>query len=211
MPGAFPSSVIVQVTAGRVSSLRLSGEETTEEEGTNAETTGAHSEAGVPEKEPSPLAPDLFELAWAAGSFLVLLALMRYVLYPRVAKTMDARNNLISSQLAEADAIRDAARAEISDYEADLAKVREEAAGRVDVARQQVESERTAKMAEVNARLADRRAAVAAEIDAAKAGAAAQVASAAGDVASHASSIVLGSTPSADIVRSSVAAVMGAN
>ena len=200
----MPNTVTVRVTAGRVSSFRLSGEETTEEEGTTAEGSAATTEL----KEPSPLKPDLKELYWAAGSFFILLALMRYVLYPRVAKTMDARNNLISSQLAEADAIRDGARGEMADYEADLVKVREEAAVRIDAARQQVESERTSKMTEVNARLSERRAAANAELEAVKAGAADQVAAAAGDVASHVSALVLGSSPNPDTVRNAVSTLM---
>jgi F-type H+-transporting ATPase subunit b len=200
------NSVIVQVNAGRVTQLRLSGEEgaTTTETAAAGETT---TEAAVP-KEPNPLQPDLKELYWAAGSFFALLLLMRYFLYPRVAKTMQARTHLISSQLAEADSIRAGAKGEVADYEADLIKVREEAAGVVDAARQTLEKERTAKFAEVNARIAERRAAATAEADAMKAGAAAQVSVAAQDVASHAAGIVLGAAPSADLVRTAVSNAM---
>jgi F-type H+-transporting ATPase subunit b len=204
------NSVTVQVTAGRVAHIRLPGEETTTTTVAGAEgeaTTESGTTAEVP-KEPLPLAPDLKELFWAAGSFFALLVLMRYFLYPRVAKTMEARNHLISSQLAEADSMRASAKGEVTDYEAQLVKVREEAAGVVDTARQTLERERTAKMAEVNGRLAERRAAAGVEADALRAGAAAQVSVAAQDVASHASQIVLGHVPSPDVVRTVVSDLM---
>jgi F-type H+-transporting ATPase subunit b len=204
------NSVTVQVAAGRVASIRFPGEESTETTVAGAEGE-AKTEAGTTEavpKEPLPLAPDLKELFWAAGSFFALLVLMRYFLYPRVAKTMEARNLLISSQLAEADAMRASAKGEVSDYEAQVGKVREEAAAVVDVARQTLERERTAKMAEVNARVAERRAAAGVEADALRAGAADQVSAAAQDVASHASRIVLGHDPSADVVRTAVSELM---
>jgi F-type H+-transporting ATPase subunit b len=203
------NSVTVQVAAGRVVYVGFPGEETTTTTIAGAEgtTTESGTEAKVP-KEPIPLAPDLKELFWAAGSFFALLVIMRYFLYPKVAKTMQARTQLISSQLAEADSIRAGAKGEVADYEADLVKVREEAAGVVDAARQTLERERTAKFAEVNARLAERRSAAAAEADAMKTGAAAQVSVAAQDVATHAARIVLGAAPSADLVRTAVSNAM---
>jgi F-type H+-transporting ATPase subunit b len=202
------NSVTVQVAAGRVVHVGFPGEETTTTvAGAEGTTTETGTEAKVP-TEPNPLAPDLKELYWAAGSFFILLALMRYFLYPRVAKTMQARTQLISSQLAEADSIRAGAKGEVADYEADLTKVREEAAGVVEAARPTLEKERTSKFAEVNARLAERRAAATTEADAMKAGAAAQVSVAAQDVASHAARIVLGAAPSADLVRTAVSDAM---
>lgn len=195
-------TVTALVADGRLLTLRVEGLAGSRPQAEEGSATGKVVE------EPSPLKPDLFELAWAAGSFLVLLALMRYVLYPRVAKTMAARENLISSQLAEADAIRADARGEVSTYEADLAKVREEAEARVNAARQQLESERSTKLAAANARLADARATATAEADAMKAGAATQVADAASDVAGHAARMVLGAAPSESVVRSAVATVM---
>ena len=78
------NNVTAVVAEGRVLSLLFAEEET---ETTVAGESGDHSTTAASgeeshsttevEKEPSPLAPDMFELAWAAGSFLVLLALMR--------------------------------------------------------------------------------------------------------------------------------------
>ena len=40
---------------------------------------------------PSPIAPEAKELAWGAGSFIVLALFMRFFLFPRLKKGMDAR------------------------------------------------------------------------------------------------------------------------
>src|SRR5215471_10761991 len=73
---------------------------------------------------PSPIAPEVKELVWGAGAFIVLAILMRLVLFPRVKKGMDARYGLIRDELEDADATRASAQAEMADYEAELAKVR---------------------------------------------------------------------------------------
>ena len=55
-----------------------------------AEEGEAHSEV-EPKDGPSPIAPELKELAWGAGAFVVFAVLMRLVLYPRMKKGMEAR------------------------------------------------------------------------------------------------------------------------
>ncbi len=93
-----------------------------------AEEGEAHSDV-EPKDGPSPIAPELKELVWGAGAFIVFAVLMRLVLYPRMKKGMEcpvlAR---IRAGHEQADAMRQAAQAEVADYQAQLAVVRAEAA-----------------------------------------------------------------------------------
>jgi F-type H+-transporting ATPase subunit b len=141
---------------------------------------------------PSPIAPELKELAWGVGSFVVFLILVRLVFYPRIKKGMDARRNLIESQLQQAERTRADAEGEVAQYQAKLAEVRAEAARRIDAARQVLDQERQERLAEVNARIADKRAAATAEVEAAKAAALGQIVDAAAEVAASAAQRVLG-------------------
>ncbi len=196
------------VANGSLVSLRLTATtDTTVAEATNVAETQTGTE--VVADDPSPLQVEPKELIVGLACFLVLLALIRYVFYPKVHGAMVARTEHVAKTLVEADAIRDGAHQEVADYQADLAKVRDEAAARVEAARQTIETERTEKMAGVNARLATRRTEAVAAGDAAKAAVADQVASAASEVASQVANMVLGKVPDAAIVRSAVATAMG--
>ena len=81
------------------------------------------AEAGTEDKGPSPIAPEVKELAWGAGAFIVLFVLMRLVLFPRVKNGMQARYGKIRDDHESADAMRAAARGEVADYEKALAGV----------------------------------------------------------------------------------------
>ena len=108
---------------------------------------------------PSPIAPELKELAWGAGSFIVLFAAHAVlVLFPKLKKGMDARYGRASVGDHEtADAERAAAKAEVAEYEARVGgRSRPRRASAVDAARQTLEAERTAPLAEVNAGIAAR-------------------------------------------------------
>jgi F-type H+-transporting ATPase subunit b len=165
-------------------------------------------EVAKPESDLNPIFPELKEVAWGFGSFLVLLVLMRVVLYPRLKRGTDARHALIADSHTQAEQMRQAARAEVADYEAELAQVKAEAAQRVEAARQTLEAERQARLTEVNARLAEARAAAAAEADAVRAAAQPQIAVAVADVASTAGRLATGKAPSFDVVKSVVEEVM---
>ena len=58
----------------------------TEAEGPEEE---AHEE--VDEDDLNPIFPELKEIIWGFGAFIVLAVLMRWVLYPRLRKGMEAR------------------------------------------------------------------------------------------------------------------------
>ena len=101
------------------------------------------------------------------------------------------------------------ARADVADYDAQVAAARAEAQKQVEAARATLEAERSARLAEVNARIAEKRAAAAAEVDAAKLAARSHVESAVADVASFAGQLATGKTPSPDAVNAAVAEAMG--
>jgi F-type H+-transporting ATPase subunit b len=159
---------------------------------------------------PSPIAPELKELAWGAGAFVVLAILVRLFLFPRLKKGMDARHELIRGELESAEATRAAAETELAEYNAELARVRVDANARIDAVRQTLEAERQAKLAEVNATIAERRAAAMAEAEATKAAAREQMASAASQIVALAAERVLSRPVDPDAARASVEAALSA-
>jgi F-type H+-transporting ATPase subunit b len=158
--------------------------------------------------DPGPIVPELKELAWSFGSFVVFALLMRFWLFPKLKKGMDARYQGIRSAHESADTERSNARAEVADYQAQVAAIKAEAAREVEGARNTVEAERQAKLAEVNARLADQRAAANAEAAAERAAAQDQIHAAVSDVAGRAGELATGRMPSADVVTRVVSEVM---
>lgn len=159
---------------------------------------------------PSPIAPELKEVAWGGGSFVVFAVLMRFWLFPRLKKGMDARYAGIRSDHEGADATRAAAKAEVAGYEAQLAGVKAEAAAHIETARQTLETERTARLSVVNAEIAAHRSAAAAENDAARVAVQSQIESAVADVSGRAIELAVGKRPDATLVNRVVADVMGA-
>jgi F-type H+-transporting ATPase subunit b len=170
------------------------------------------AEAGAEEEDtgPNPIMPEVKELAWGAGSFIVFALLMRLVFVPRIRNGMEARYGSVRTGLQEAEATTETARAEVADYEAALAEVRAEGARRVDAARQTLEGERQARLSEVNARIAEQRAGAAAEADAARAAVAQHVEAAVSDVVGRSVELAVGRTPDPEVVRRHVADAMSA-
>jgi F-type H+-transporting ATPase subunit b len=156
---------------------------------------------------PSPIAPEVKELAWGAGSFIVLFVIMRLVLFPRLKQGMDARYGKIRGDHETADSVRAAAKAEVAAYEAELATVKAEARQRIDAARVTLESERTAALTEANARIGARRAEAIEASDAAKAAAAEHIEAAVVDVSSRVTELATGRRPDAAQVSTIVSAL----
>jgi len=158
---------------------------------------------------PSPIAPEPKELLWGLGAFVVFLVLMRLVLFPRLKKGMEARYGKIQADLANAEATRAEAEREVADYQAALDTVRVEAVGRVEVARRQLEEERSAKIADANQRIAARRSAAAAEAEAAMTAARGNIEAAVADVAALTVELSVGARPDDASVSEAVGRVMG--
>jgi F-type H+-transporting ATPase subunit b len=174
----------------------------------HAEEEEGHSEVEIKEG-PSPIAPELKELAWGGGSFVVFFLLMRLFLFPRVKKGMEARYALIRSGHEGAEQVRASAQADVATYRSQVAELKAEATARVDAARAQLETERQAKLAEANAAIADRRAAAGAQAAAERQAAADQVGATVANVATRVTEMAIGTRPDAGAVQEAVSAVMG--
>lgn len=174
-------------------------DEAEEELGTNPDGELVEIEEG-----PSPIVPELKELAWGGGAFVVLAVLMRLWLFPKVKKGMDARYDLVHSEEEGADTARASARAEVAEYEAQLASVRAEAHERVNAARRTLEAEREERLGGVNAALGERRQAAMAEVDAERDAARGDVETAAADVVARTVELATGRRPDDAVVRSAV-------
>ena len=166
------------------------------------------SEAEGPESDLNPIFPEVKEVVWGFGAFVVLALAMRLFLYRRVRDGMTARYDRIEGDLETAEASTTSARADVTDYEAQLASVRADAQTRVEAARATLEAERTEQIAAANARIADKRGAAAAEVDAAKQAARGQVESAVVDVSARLSELAIGRRPSDDVVQRAVGDAM---
>jgi F-type H+-transporting ATPase subunit b len=166
-------------------------------------------EAAGPESDLNPIFPELKEVVWGFGAFVVLALAMRLFLFRKVRDGMTSRYDRIEGDLESAEASTASARSDVADYEAQLAAVRADAQTRVEAARATLEAERSEKIAAVNARIADKRGAAAAEVDAAKQAARGQVESAVVDVSARLGELATGRRPSDDVVRRAVGDVMG--
>jgi F-type H+-transporting ATPase subunit b len=166
------------------------------------------SEAEGPESDLNPIFPEVKEVVWGFGAFVVLALVMRLFLFRKVRDGMTARYDRIEGDLETAQASTTSARADVADYEAQLAAVRADAQTRVEAARATLEAERTEQIAAANARIADKRGAAAAEVDAAKQAARGQVESAVADVSTSLTELATGRRPSDEVVQRAVGEAM---
>lgn len=168
----------------------------------------AEGEATVEEKGPSPISPEMKELAWGAGSFVVFALLMRVVLFPRMKKGMNARYNSIRQGHENADTTRSSARSEVAQYEGAVLAAKSEAAKVIDAARATLETERQAQLTAANARIAGQREAAMAQADAVRLATRDQVEAAVVDVVISAVEISSGQRPDAATVARAVGDAM---
>ena len=150
------------------------------------------TEATTEEEPPNPILPVGKEIIWSFATFMLLFLIMRFYLYPRLKKGMDARYAHIRGQLEEAESVRASADAEVARYQAALAEVRAQASSRIDVARPQLEGERPQRLGEVNAGIGEDTARAAESVDAARQSAMGQVEQAVGAVATSVAERALG-------------------
>ena len=192
-------TAVATVTHDAVSVVFISAEDGGEEEAQENEPA---------ETDLNPIAPEVKEMVWGFGSFVVLALLMRYWLYPRLRKGMDARYALIRGGHEQAEQVTDAARTDVAQYEAQLAAIKAEAQQRIDAARSTLDRERTERLTEVNARIAERRAVAATEVEQARMAAQSDVENAVRSVAARAGELATGRAPDAGVVNGAVADVM---
>jgi len=129
---AFVTRTGAQVKVRFVSESSDTTVPATEELTTTANPAAETVAEEVEDTGPNPISPEPKELVWGAGSFIVLLILMRLFLFPRIKKGMDARYAEIRGAHESADAMKAGAQADVASYEQALASVRAEAAARID-------------------------------------------------------------------------------
>jgi F-type H+-transporting ATPase subunit b len=149
--------------------------------------SGVHTEA----QPDNPILPTGPELAWGAASFLLLWALMKFVLLKPILKTMDERSVKIRRDLDAAESAKADAAARLSDYEAQLATARAEASHIIDEARAAADEERRRILAAAEAEVARLRVAASAEVAEAKAGALESMRSTVATIAVEAAGLVV--------------------
>jgi F-type H+-transporting ATPase subunit b len=96
----------------------------------NAKGTTAHTEAEGGHKAPfPPFQKDTFasQLVSLAIAFAALYLIVSKIALPRVGSVLDARQNAIEGDLAEAQKLRDASDAALKAYESELASARSRA------------------------------------------------------------------------------------
>lgn len=167
-----------------------------------AENGGAPADLG-----PNPIAPELKELLWGGGSFLVLLLIMKF-LFPVLRNGMQARYDKIHNDHEQASAMTASAQSEVAEYRAALAGLRSEAAARLDIARATLEAERASRIAEVNVRIEVERRVAMEQAEAARAAVKDQVRTAVSEVTAQGTALVLGAPANPETVERAVTAAL---
>jgi F-type H+-transporting ATPase subunit b len=121
---------------------------------------------------------------------------------------MEARYSKIHSDEEVADTARASARAEVAEYEGQLASVRAEAYERVNAARRTLEAERTERLAAVNTGIDERRREAMAAAADDRAAVRGDVEAAAADVLARTVELAIGTDADAGAVRDAVSASM---
>jgi F-type H+-transporting ATPase subunit b len=154
---ALPLGVLTQAeTEGHPSEVAPSGG--------NASEPAAHTEA----QPDNPILPTGPELAWGGASFLILWALMKFVLLKPIIQTMEERSARIQRDLGNAEELRSEAAEALTGYESSLASARTEASQIIDGARHEAEEERRRILAQAEAEVAELRSQASAEVAQAK-------------------------------------------
>ncbi|MCU1392468.1 MAG: atpG [Ilumatobacteraceae bacterium] len=170
----------------------------------------AHATVETAAPGPSPIKPEVKELIWGGGAFIVFALVMRYIAFPKLKKGMDARYSGIRDDHEQADAARIAAKSDVAAYQTQLASAKAEAAATIDAARQQLEAKRTERIAAANVEIAALRASAAADNEAARAAVQSQIQGAVAEVSSSAITLAVGKAPDAALVSRVVDEVMSA-
>lgn len=85
------------------------------------------------------LLPDDAELIWGAVAFTVLMAILGYLVFPRLNQALDERAARIQGQIEDAEAVRGEAEQLRRQYEEQLSGAKDESQRIIDEAREQAE------------------------------------------------------------------------
>ncbi len=136
---------------------------------------GESTAVAEPKQADNPILPVVPELVWGGACFVVLWALMKFVLLKPVVAGMAERDEKVRGDIAAADAARVEAERAMAEYQAQLASAKAEATRLIEDARAQGDAERRELLAAAEADAASVRAAAADEIADAKAAALGQL------------------------------------
>jgi F-type H+-transporting ATPase subunit b len=152
----------------------------------------AATEAGEAVAETkNPILPEVSEMLWAGVFFLLLWALMKFVLLPPVLKTMNDRDDKVREDHQAAEHAEMVRTTKLSQYEEGMAGARAEAVALIEAGRAEGEAQRREAVTAAEAEVAEQRAAAAAEIAEAKARARGELTGSLADIAVGAAEAVV--------------------
>jgi F-type H+-transporting ATPase subunit b len=120
------------------------------------------------QEAPSPILPPLNEIVWAVISFVAVFLLLWKFGWPGIKAGMNARTERIKNDLDQAEAARTEAEGVLSDYQAQVADAKGEAARIIEDARQTADAMKRDLQAQAEADIAAQRSKAASDIEAAK-------------------------------------------
>jgi len=144
------------------------------------------------EEVPNPVLPEFDHMAWAFGSFMLLWALMHFVLLPPLLKSREEREQKVLADREAADKARQTLGEVQADYDASLASARADADAIVDAARAEADDYRSTVMAGALSEAADAKSVAAGGLDESRNSALTSMRNDVGDIAVAAASAVLG-------------------
>ena len=179
-------------------------------QGASFVTAEEGEEAAGPESDLNPIAPELKEIVWGFGAFVVLALALRLFLFRKVRDGMTSRYGRIEGDLEQAEALTASARADVAEYDAQVATVRAEAQTRVERGPGHARS-RARREARRSERSHRREACCGRSRGGGRqaGGRRGQVESAVADVSARLGELATGRRPSDDVVRAAVAQAMG--
>jgi F-type H+-transporting ATPase subunit b len=121
------------------------------------------------QEAPSPILPPLNEIIWGAISFVAVFLLLWKFGWPGIKAGMNARTERIKSDLDQAEAARTEAEGVLTEYQAQVADAKGEAARIIEDARQTADAMKRDLQAQAEADIAAQRSKAASDIEAAKA------------------------------------------
>lgn len=139
----------------------------------------------------NPILPTGPEIFWGAVTFLLLWALMKWVLLPPLHKVQDNRAERIRADRDAAERAGDEAARLRDEHRVGLANARAEATRLIDDARHAGEQHRAELISQAETEISQERAATAAEVDEAKQAALAELKSGVADMAVEAAQLVV--------------------
>ena len=159
----------------------------------------------MPQLEMGDYAPQIF---WLVVTFVVLMLIMWSVGLPRIRRVIEARENRIGDDLAQAESHRGKAEAALKAYEEALSEARSRAHGVLAETQSRLAAEANALREALDADLAAKAAEAEGRIQETRAEALASLRDVAGEVARAATERLVGTAPSADAARQAVEASM---